>query len=418
MSDLEVSLLPWQRRVWEDPARFKVIAAGRRTGKSRYAALRALVKAMQSERGHIFYIAPTQSQARDIMWGMLLELGESVIKHAHINNMQVTLTNGSKISLKGADRPETMKGVSLAMVILDEYAEMKPLVWSEVIRPALADLKGEAIFIGTPLGRNHFWELSQHAGQSSEVNWSAYHFTSFDNPLLDPDEINEARKTMGSFAFKQEFEASFDAKGSALFKEEWIQFSEVSPIEGDVVMSIDPCGFKDTAQSKTSTRLDECCITVAKINDDGWYIQDMIVGRWTLGDTASVIFDAIMEYRPLRVGIERGIAQQALMSPLTDEMNARNRWFNVELLTHSNQKKTDRIVWALQGRLEHGKITFNKGPWNAQLLDQLMQFPSKLTHDDMVDSLAYVDQLSNNVYAGNLVEIDEWEPLDADVCGY
>ena len=140
MSDLEVSLLPWQRRVWEDPARFKVIAAGRRTGKSRYAALRALVKAMQSERGHIFYIAPTQSQARDIMWGMLLELGESVIKHAHINNMQVTLTNGSKISLKGADRPETMKGVSLAMVILDEYAEMKPLVWSEVIRPALAEL--------------------------------------------------------------------------------------------------------------------------------------------------------------------------------------------------------------------------------------------------------------------------------------
>lgn len=418
MSDLVVSLLPWQREVWEHPARFKVIAAGRRCGKSRFACLRMLVKALSADRGHIFYIAPTQGQARDIMWGMLLELGESVITKAHINNMEVTLVNGSTIALKGADRPETMKGTSLAMVVLDEYAEMKPMVWTEVIRPALADLKGDAIFIGTPLGRNHFWELYQDAHDEDATNWAAWHFTSYDNPVLDPEEINEARKTMGSFAFRQEFEASFEARDSALFHEDWLIFSEECPLVGDVVMSIDPAGFDDEVNTGGKNgRLDECCITIAKINDDGWYVKDMIVGRWSLKETAEKIFEAVITHQPIRVGIERGIAQQAIMSPLTDLMNARNRWFNVELLTHSNQKKIDRVVWALQGRMEHGKITFNKGEWNSQFMDQLFQFPSKLTHDDMVDSLAYIDQLANNVYAGNIEELDDWEPYD-EISGY
>ena len=310
-----------------------------------------------------------------------------------------------------------MRGVSLSFVVLDEYATMKPEVWTEILRPALADQKGSGVFIGTPQGRNHFWELYEYASTTEDEEWGAWHFTSFDNPLLDPKEIESARESMGSFAFNQEFKASFEARDSALFQEDWLQFSDERPSGADCVIAIDPAGFEEKKGRGKISSLDNCCITVAYINDDGWYIDDMVVGRWTLKETAEVIFETIVEHRPIRVGIERGIAQQAIMSPLTDLMNNRNRWFNVELLTHGNQKKTDRVVWALQGRMERGKITFNSGDWNTQLMDELFQFPSKLTHDDMVDSLAYVDQLANHVYGGNIEEIDSFEPID-ELTGY
>ena len=147
MSDLQIKLLPWQQEVWNDEHRFKVVAAGRRTGKSRLAAYLLIVNALQAEKGHVFYVAPTQGQARDIMWQTLLEVGHPVIQGSHINNLQLKLVNGATISIKGADRPETMRGVSLKFLVMDEYADMKPEVWEQILRPALADQNGSALFI-------------------------------------------------------------------------------------------------------------------------------------------------------------------------------------------------------------------------------------------------------------------------------
>jgi len=86
--DLNVELLPWQQEVFNDKTRFKIVAAGRRTGKSRLAAWQLIIYALQTERGHVFYVAPTQGQARDIMWSTLLELAHPVIKASHINNFR------------------------------------------------------------------------------------------------------------------------------------------------------------------------------------------------------------------------------------------------------------------------------------------------------------------------------------------
>ena len=174
MSDLKIKLLPWQQEVWTDDSRFKVIAAGRRTGKSRLAAWRLIVSALEADKGHVWYIAPTQQQARDIMWQQLLELGNPVIASSHVNNMQLTLINGSVISLKGADRPETMRGVALKFVVLDEYADIKPTVFEQILRPALADLKGQCVFIGTPKGRNHFYDLYK-LGKKEVKDWKSWH---------------------------------------------------------------------------------------------------------------------------------------------------------------------------------------------------------------------------------------------------
>ena len=117
------------------------------------------------------------------------------------------------------------------------------------------------------------------------------------------------------------------------------------------------------------------------------------------------------------MGIEKGIAKQAVMSPLIDLQKRYGQFFRVEELTHGNKKKTDRIMWALQGRFENGYITLKKAEWNISFLDQLFQFPDALTHDDLIDALAYIDQLANVPYGIGDIEFDEPEILDV-IAGY
>lgn len=410
---LDINLLPWQETVWNDPARFKVVAAGRRTGKTQLAAYLLLVKGLQATRGKVFYVAPTQSQAREVIWNTLLDLGKDVISQAHINNLELKLINGISIILKGSDRPETMRGVSLNYVVIDEYGDMKPEVYELILRPALSDLKGGALFIGSPMGRNHFYDLHKQASLGTLEDYAAYHFTSFDNPFLDPEEINAAKRTMSSFAFRQEYMASFEAQGSEIFKEEWVQYADKHDDDtaGDYYIAVDLAGFQEMGKKK-SARLDNSAISIVKVNEHGWVVEDIITGRWTLNETANKIFNAVEQYKPISVGIERGISKQAVMSPLLDLQKRYNRYFRVEELTHGNQKKQDRIVWALQGRFENGLVKIKKGDWNMQFLDELFQFPNHLVHDDTIDSLAYIDQLQQVSYGYGDFEEDTYEILD------
>lgn len=418
MTDLNVSLLPWQEEVYNDPARFKVIAAGRRTGKTQLAAWTLILAALQATKGKVFYVAPTQQQARDVIWHTILDLGKDVIASAHVNNLEIKLINGISINLKGGDRPETMRGVSLNYVVLDEYADVKPEVWELILRPALADLKGKAMFIGTPMGRNHFYDLYRAAELETLEDYKSWHFTSYDNPYLDVEEVESAKRTMSSFSFRQEFMASFEAQGSAIFKEEWIKYQKKEPEAGDYYIACDLAGFQEMGKrGKQNKRLDNSSISIVKVNEHGWWVKEIIVGRWTLDETARKIFDAVAEYRPISVGIERGISKQAVMSPLSDLMRRYNKYFRVEELTHGNQKKQDRIVWALQGRFENGRIKLNRGDWNMQFLDELFQFPNHLVHDDTIDSLAYIDQLAQVAYFGNY-EDEDYDNIIDNYAGY
>ena len=188
--------------------------------------------------------------------------------------------------------------------------------------------------------------------------------------------------------------------------------------QGSTVIAVDPAGFAEVGGKTVNSRLDQTAIAIVKVNQDGWYVKDIIHGRWDLMETTARIFNAVEQYKPVAVGIEKGIAQQAIMSPLTELMKRRGRFFRVDLLSHGNQKKTDRIVWALQGLMENGRICLNTGDWNAVFLDQLFQFPSKLTHDDLVDALSYIEQLAIIPYTSGIDGYAvEWSPEDL-IAGY
>ena len=423
MSDLKISLLPWQQEVWTDKSRFKVIAAGRRTGKSRLAAWRLIVSALEADKGHVWYIAPTQQQARDIMWQQLLELGNPVIASSHVNNMQLTLINGSVISLKGADRPETMRGVALKFVVLDEYADIKPTVFEQILRPALADLKGEAVFIGTPKGRNHFYDIYK-LGQSERPeakDWKSWHFTSFDNPLLDKEEIEVAKNTMSTFAFRQEFMASFEAPQSELFKEDWvlIKDKEEEPEVGTYYMGVDLAGFENVSSQASNKKkyLDQTAISIVKVGDDNrWWVDKIDAGRWDIKEICERILNHVQLYDIQVIGIEKGALKRAIMPYLTEMMLKRAIYPRIEEVALGNKSKVDKIIGALQGRFEHKQIELCDGEWVREFRDELLNFPTTGVHDDMVDSLSLIAHIANAaVYFEDYN--DDYEPLDI-ISGY
>lgn len=424
MTALDVRLLDWQKEVWTHPAQFKVVAAGRRCGKTELAAWRLLVNALSdgitAKDCARFYVAPTQTQARDVMWGKLHELGSSVITKSHINNLEITLVNGQKISLKGADRPETMRGVKLADLVLDEYADMKPYVLEEILIPALSDYDAGYLMIGTPMGRNHFYDVFSKAKLGDDSDYAAFEFTTYDNPFIKRELLEKRKAQMSTHAFQQEFMASFSNQGSEVFKEEWLDFysGDQRPPNGRWYIAIDLAGFEELGKKNKSRNLDSSAMAAVFVDDDGeWWVEEIVHGRWTLDETAWKIFQLVDKYRPVKVGIEKGIAKQAVMSPLTDMMRKYSRNFYIEDLTHGNQAKTDRVIWALQGRFENKLIHLRAdAEWRETFLDQLFQFPDKLTHDDTVDALAYIDQLADTAYMQDW-DTDEWEVFD-DVAGW
>lgn len=417
MAELDINLHPAQLQIFKSNKRFKIVAAGRRFGKSYLSAWLLLINAIQSESKDVFYIAPTFQQAKDIMWAMLKELGKDLIIQAYENTAVLTLINGRKIYLKGSDRPETLRGVGLSYVVLDEYASMKPIVWEQIIRPTLADVKGRALFIGTPAGKNHFFDLYQDAIEDKD-NWDAFQFTSIDNPFLPQEEIEAASKSMSSMSFRQEFEASFETFSGGIFKEEWFKEDE-EPDEGTYCIAVDPAGYEDSEKERNlkRSRLDETSIAVVKIDRDKWWVKDIIHGRWNIKETAKKILGAAVRVESNSVGIETGALRNAILPYLEDEMRTENKWLSLIELRHGGKKKIDRITWSLQGRMEHGQITFNPDKdWKA-FKNQMLDFPNKMAHDDLLDSLAYIDQVSVADFAHSIELEEEWSPVD-DIAGY
>ena len=414
MSELNFSLLPWQQEVFKDETRFKVIAAGRRCGKSRLAATTLLIEALRCPVGSaVLYVAPTNGQARQIIWDVLMELGREVIQSSHINNQNIMTINGASIYVRGADRPDTLRGVSLTYAVLDEVADIKPEAWEQVIRASLSDKKGKAMFIGTPKGRNWFYDLYKLGQEESDQDWKSWHFTTKDNPLIDPTEIESAKKTLSTFAFKQEYMASFTNAGSNVFKEEWIKYGE-EPQYGSYFVAVDLAGFEEVAKQAANSkkRLDQTAISIVKVTEDGkWFVEKIEHGRWDIRTTAANILLAIRDYKPISIGIERGALKNAVLPYLSDLMRKSNIYAHIIDLTHGNKKKSDRIIWSLQGRFEHGRIVLNKDEDWTEFLDQLLMFPSQGVQDDLPDSLSYIDQLSITSYF-EADDEDEWQPLD------
>ena len=196
-----------RKEILNDKTRYKILSCGRRFGKSFFSVLFLLNKPLQpNERRWIVF--PTYRQAKMVSWNLLKGIFAS--KQATINETELSITrdNGAKIELKGADKPDSLRGVSTTMVVMDEYAFMKENVWGEIIQPTLAESRGEALFVGTPSGLNHFYDLFVK-GQSENSDYKSWQFTTLDGGFISEEEVENAKKNLDKRTFQQEYEASF-----------------------------------------------------------------------------------------------------------------------------------------------------------------------------------------------------------------
>jgi len=423
---LKFALHPAQMEVFTDKTRFRVLVAGRRFGKSREGIAEACIAALDPanvQRKPVYMVAPTQPQARLLYWRPLIDILHPLIENTNVNEGFIHLNNGVMIGVKGADSPDSLRGPGLFFAVLDEFASMKPVVWEEIIRPALADVQGRALFLGTPSGRNHFYHLYQRGLNGRDPNWKSFHFDSTANPFLPAGEIEEARRSMSSAAFRQEFEASFETGGGKLFQREWFKYDDKEPEKGEFLMSVDPAGFADVAIPTRLQKhnLDRMVISTVKVEEGGdWWVKDLQIGRWGIKEAARRVVDTLDRVKPAAFGMEGGALYQAILPAIMDEAARRSPSIavNCQMLSHGNKNKIDRITWALQGRFEHGRIRFCPGQWNAEAEDEIVNFPSRLVHDDIPDALAYIAQLAEGRVFQDLQYLQDetyWEPADKAV---
>lgn len=170
--------------------------------------IRRAIKEGKSD-GQYAYVAPYLSQSKNIAWSYLLKFADPIIEKKNESELWVMLINGARIRLFGADNAEALRGLFLDGIVLDEFADMRPKVWSEIIRPLLADRKGWCTFIGTPKGHNNFWEIYKRGEQ--EPNWYVKVLRASQTGLLDADELADARKMMDENQYLQEFECDFES---------------------------------------------------------------------------------------------------------------------------------------------------------------------------------------------------------------
>ena len=251
-----------QGLIYQSPARFKVLVAGRRFGKTILAVLTLLLTALQKEKQYLWLISPTYRQSKMIAWRMLKEMvpHQNVVK---INEYELSIEfiSGSIIELKGADNEDSLRGVGVHGMVIDEFASIYNnwAVWNEVLRPMLTDTKGWGLFIGTPKGKDALWELYMK-GQRNEDGFKSWKFTTADNPFVDAEEVEAAKKALPDRYFKQEYEASFEDYAGLV----WPEFTKDHIISPHYIDKMFPkVGAIDPAISGTTG------VLKAYLNEDG-----------------------------------------------------------------------------------------------------------------------------------------------------
>jgi hypothetical protein len=206
-----------QQTIVDAPQRFKVVIAGRRFGKT-HLSVRELCKAARFPEKEVWYVAPTYKQAKMIVFKKLRKKLQDLRWVSKINetNMSFELKNGSTISLKGADNYDSLRGVGLDFLVMDEFADIDEEAWTETLRPTLADKMGSALFIGTPKGMNWAKDLYDMAAEYPE-EWAAFQYTTEQGGNVSISEIEAARRSVDARTFNQEFRATFETFSGRIF---------------------------------------------------------------------------------------------------------------------------------------------------------------------------------------------------------
>ncbi len=263
---MQKKLNHWQYQVFKDQHRFRIICAGRRSGKSVLSRTIVLDWALK-KIGNYWIVSPNYKQSKMIHWKELQkEIPFNWIAKKNEVELSLTLRNGSVIELKGAENPDTLRGTKLRGLVIDEIASIRnwDWLWQEVLRPTLTDYEAPVIFISTPKGYNHFHELFLK-GQAIDDNYKSWRFTSYDNKYISKGEIDHAKKELTEDTFAQEYLADFRKYTGTVYKD----FSrEIHVIESFNI----PQGWSIYRGIDFGSTNPTACLWIAVDNDTNWYV--------------------------------------------------------------------------------------------------------------------------------------------------
>lgn len=229
------SFHPTQLTVRNDPARFKIVRCGRKWGKTTLAE-RVALDWLRKPNSVVWDIAPTYKQAKLISWDKFKQIipPEALGKKPNDTELVITLKNGSRLYLMGSDDEDSLRGLQPDGVIFEEAALHKPDIWSKIVRPNLVPKKAPALFIFTPKGFNWVKDLEDEAQRriaSGDKEWAVFHYSLYDNPYLDKDEIEKSRRDCDTEQiWRQEYLAEYESSVGRVFSA-FSDLEHVRPIE-------------------------------------------------------------------------------------------------------------------------------------------------------------------------------------------
>ena len=385
-----------QLDVASSDARFKVLVAGRRWGKTRLGVWLCIAKAMQGKR--TWWVAPTYAMALE-GWKEIRTLG--VDYGCVVKEYEKTLytPTGGQVTVRSADNPDRLRGAGLDYIVLDECAYIKEDVWKEVLRPTLTERRGGALFISSPKGYNWFSRLYDDAEKYKD--WSRWQLPTSTNPFVPLEELDVARREIGSFLYSQEYEAEFvEAKGG-IFHSEWFRYyttgskmgydeagyeKTIQTITSDVgELEMESCRRITTVDLATSTKesADYTVVTTIAISpQQDIFVLEVNRQRLEAPQVLKLLQDTYDKWQPEVIGIERAGYQLAFVQIARQQTSLPIR----EL--RADKDKLSRAL-PLSAKMEAGQVYFPKyAEWYLELEKELLQFPAG-EHDDQVDSLAY-----------------------------
>jgi hypothetical protein len=295
-------LHPVQQEVFNHPARFKVLVAGRRFGKSRLAATYVASRLLAGK--NVWWVAPTFDISKRVGWRMIetlfLPLVRAGYATANKSDLLITLPNGGRFQAKTADDPQKLVGEGLDAVVIDEAGIVRERTWQESIRPSLSDRLGEALLIGTPKGRNWFY-FAYLAGQDpASTEWASWRVSSALNPFMSPAEIDAAQQELPERVFAQEYLAEFLEDSGAVFRK--VQEACTAPLdaqpsdhaEHSIVIGADWAKASDFTVLTVGCKTCGCMVDFDRFNQIDYVFQvgrlADLVDKW--GGTGSVTVHA------------------------------------------------------------------------------------------------------------------------------
>ena len=329
-----------QQEICDSAKRFRCVIAGRRFGKTTLA-IREMCRWARYPKKRIWYVAPSYRQAKQTVWAKLKEtlLGLNWVAKINESELTIILKNGTEVALRSADNPDSLRGVGLNFIVLDEFADMQPEVWTEVLRPTLSDTGGGALFIGTPKGIGNWAKDVYDMALKDKKSWASFQYTTIQGGNVPEEEILAARSDLDPRTFRQEYEASFEAYTGVIYY----------ALSDKNIVEVAPPSDSDVLEVGMDFNRDPMSATIAVRRGDFLEIYESIE---IPGSSTQEMAEELRRRYPrnkINVYPDASGSRKSTSSEASDHAILRNAGFQV-LVNRINPQVVDRIA-AVNSRL-------------------------------------------------------------------